>query len=80
MIRFCDNEVTCVLYNELDRRMILSYFFQDHMDEIVCVLDEQGKYKGNISYYSLINTDDVFKAMKKDYRSEEHTSELQSQR
>lgn len=41
MVRFCDNEVCCVLERELDRSAILDYFFQDHMDEIVCVLNEE---------------------------------------
>ncbi len=67
MIRFCDNEVSCVQYNELNRKMILNYFFQNHMNEIVCVIDQQGKYKGKISYYSLINTNDVFESIQEDY-------------
>lgn len=67
MIRFCDNEVCCILYNELERNKILKYFFQGHMDEIICVTDSEGRFKGKISYYSLINTDNVFQAVMEDY-------------
>lgn len=66
MVRFCDNEVCCVLERELDRSAILDYFFQDHMDEIVCVLNEEEKYVGKITYYSLINTDNVYEVVQKD--------------
>lgn len=66
MIRFCDNEVCCVAYGELNRNEILNYFFQDHMDDIVCVLDEQGGYNGKITYYSLINTENIFEAIQKE--------------
>lgn len=45
MIRFCDKEVCCVSYETLDRSEILSYFFQNHMDEMVCVMDAEGKYR-----------------------------------
>ena len=67
MIRFCDNEVCCILYDELERSKILKYFFQGHMDEIVCVIDAEGRFKGKISYYSLIHTDNVFEAVLEDY-------------
>ena len=66
MIRFCDNEVCCVLESELDRSTILNYFFQNHMDDIVCVLNEEEQYVGKITYYSLINMDDVYEAVQKD--------------
>ena len=66
MIRFCDNELCCVLESELDRSAILNYFFQNHMDDIVCVLNEEEQYVGKITYYSLINTNDVYEAVQKD--------------
>lgn len=67
MIRFCDNEICCITYDEMDRTEILNYFFQNHMDDIVCVVDFNGKYEGKIIYYSLINTNNIFEAIQKDY-------------
>lgn len=45
MIRFCDKEVCCVAYETLNRQEVLSYFFQGHMDDIVCVYVD-GQYMG----------------------------------
>lgn len=42
MIRFCDLEICCGKYNELDRNAMLNYFMQNHMDKLICVLDERG--------------------------------------
>lgn len=67
MIRFCDNEVYFVYSEDLDRNEILRYFLQDHMDEIVCVIDEKQNYKGMITYYSLINTESVLLALQEEY-------------
>ncbi len=66
MLRFCDNEVSCVLDMEMDRHEILDYFFQGHMDDIVCVFDIDGNYKGRITYYALINTNDISDAVQED--------------
>lgn len=66
MIRFRDNEVCCVVYDELNRSVLLNYFFKDHMDDIVCVLDKQGSYVGKITYYSLINAENVIDALQKE--------------
>lgn len=67
MIRFCDNEVCCVPYSELDKNLILNYFFQGHMDDNVCVIDTEGKFRGKITYYSLINSEDVYDAVVEDF-------------
>lgn len=67
MIRFCDREVYCVLYDDLDRNLILNYFFQGHMDEIICVTNTHGRYKGKISYFSLINAEDAYHAIMEDF-------------
>ncbi len=66
MIRFCDSEVCCIEYDELNRNTILNYFFQGHMDDIVCVVDANGMYKGKIVYYTLIGANDVFDSIEKD--------------
>lgn len=66
MIRFCDKEVCCVLKEELDRDVILNYFFEGHIDEVVCVTDSDGKYEGKLTYYTLINTDQIVDAVQKE--------------
>ena len=47
MIRFCNKEVHCIVYEKLDREELLNYFIRDHMDEIICVI-ENGRYQGRI--------------------------------
>lgn len=44
VLKFCDKEVSCIL--DMDRNEILDCFFQGHMDDIVCVFDVDGNYKG----------------------------------
>lgn len=66
MIRFCDKEVCCVLYDDLDREELLSWFFRGNMDEVVCVLNQDGTYRGRITYYSLINCDKAAEAVSYD--------------
>lgn len=56
MIRFCDKEVVCVGEVQ-DRQELIAYFLNGHRNEIVCVLDDQGKYKGKITYDSLLGKD-----------------------
>lgn len=67
MIRFCDKEVYCVLYGKLDRSALLSWFFRGSLDELVCVLNPDGSYRGRITYYSLINSEDAADAVLEDY-------------
>lgn len=67
MIRFCDSEVYCVSYEQLNRRELLNFFFKGNMDEIVCVMNSDGSYRGRISYYSLINCDTAADALLEDY-------------
>lgn len=67
MIRFCDKEVCCISYEELERGMLLHYFFQGNMDEMVCVLNTDGTYCGRITYYSLINCDRAEEAVLEDF-------------
>lgn len=67
MIRFCDKEVCCVYYGQLDRRSLLSYFFQGNLDEPVCVLNLDGTYRGWITYYALISCDKAEDAVSEDY-------------
>ncbi len=66
MIRFCDRAVYCVAYEQLDRRELLSFFFRGSRDEIVCVLNPDGSYRGRITYYSLINCDRAADAVLED--------------
>lgn len=54
MIRFCDKEVCCISEKELDRKKLVEYFLDGHRKELVCVLDERGKFVGSISYPSLL--------------------------
>ncbi len=66
MIRFCNKEVHCIVYEKLDREELLNYFIRDHMDEIICVI-ENGRYQGRITYYSLISCEDVYDALIEDF-------------
>ncbi len=67
MIRFCDKEVYCVFQDSLDRDLILKYFLNGHMDDIICIMDEAGGFKGKITYYSLINSQNIYKSIMKEY-------------
>ncbi len=59
MIRFCDREVDCVKIGELSRGELFSYFLSGNRDDILCVIDENERYKGVITYTSLLKCDDV---------------------
>ena len=69
MIRFCDKEAGYAEYDLLDRSELLSYFFSGHMDEIVCVFDDSElcRYRGKITYYSLIGCQNVYDAIQDEY-------------
>ena len=54
MIRFCDKEVCCISEAELDRQILMAYFFDGNRREPVCVLDESGKFVGIITYDLLL--------------------------
>lgn len=59
MIRFCDKEVFCVKADQLDRGELFCYFLNGHREDMLCVIDDDGKYKGNITYTSLLNSDNI---------------------
>lgn len=59
MIRFCDREVNCVIESGLTRSGLFSYFLNQNRDDILCVIDENGRFRGNITYISLLYSDDV---------------------
>lgn len=59
MIRFCDKEVQCFLYGELDRGELMQYFLEGHMDEVVYVIREDARYVGCITCYTLIGVDNI---------------------
>lgn len=59
MIRFCDKEACCVLERELNRQQMLIYFMNDHREDSVCVLDDDGKYCGHITYEGLLKNENV---------------------
>lgn len=56
MIRFCDKEVCCV-GEELNRQDLIAYFLNGHRQDIICIIDNQGKYRGKITYDSLLGKD-----------------------
>lgn len=66
MIRFCDREICCVEYGAIERRELLKYFFDGHMDDMVCVMNSDGSYRGRIVYYTLICSNDVCQAVLED--------------
>ncbi len=59
MIRFFDKEVNCVTSGELTRDRLFSYFLDGNREDILCVIDEDGRYQGNITYVSLLHSTDV---------------------
>lgn len=67
MIRFCDKEAYCVPKEQLDRSILLHWFFQGNMDEAVCVRNPDGTYQGWVSYYSLIHSENVKDAVLEEY-------------
>lgn len=65
MIRFCDKEICCVTESQMDRQEIVNYFLNGHRKEIVCVLDEEGKFFGSTTY-SMILGRELCKAINKE--------------
>lgn len=63
MIRFCDKEVFCISFNEMNRSELLCYFLNGHLDEPVCVFDSRGLYLGYITYYMLLKNSDTENAI-----------------
>ena len=57
MIRFCDKDVFCVEYGRINRSELLRYFLAGNLDEVVCVLDADGRYSGHITYWTLIQNE-----------------------
>lgn len=63
MIRFCDKEVFCVKADQLDRGELFCYFLNGHREDMLCVIDDDGKYKGNITYVSLLNSNSLLESI-----------------
>lgn len=59
MIRFCDREVICLDADCLTRGQLFTYFFNGHIEDTLFVVDDNGIYKGSITYNSLLNSSDV---------------------
>lgn len=66
MIRFCDKEICCVIESKLDRRQLMDFFMNGHREEIVCVLDEEGKFTGSVTYLSLLGKE-LLESVNRDY-------------
>ncbi len=54
MIRFLDKEIYCVTYNTMDRNQLLYFFLDDHIKDVICVLNEANEFFGIITYTSLL--------------------------
>ena len=54
MIRFLDKEIYCVTYNTMDRNQLLYFFLDDHIKDVICVLNEANEFLGIITYTSLL--------------------------
>ncbi len=67
MIRFFDREVFYVTYDTLDKNELLTCFSRVNLDSAACVIDANGKYKGEIFYNGLCRASDVHEAMIVDY-------------
>ena len=66
MIRFCDKDVFCVEYGRIDRSELLRYFLDGNLDEVVCVLDADGTYFGNIPYQVFVQNENTEQAILRD--------------
>ncbi len=66
MIRFCDKDVFCVEDGRINRSELLRYFLAGNLDEVVCVLDADGRYSGHITYWTLIQNEKTEYAILKD--------------
>jgi len=67
MIRFCDKDVNCVLYENLNREELLAYLFPQHIDETIYIFNKEGAYRGRIGYYSLVESIEIDDAISKEY-------------
>lgn len=67
MIRFCDREICSIFYEDLNRQQILNYFLMNNYDEVICIADEEGRYKGLITYYSLICSENIYDAVSESF-------------
>ena len=63
MIRFCDRETYFIKYENLDKKKLLDYFLNNHVDESVYVIDANGTYKGRILYHALLHSADIKDAL-----------------
>lgn len=66
MIRFCDREVYCITEAEMSIPQLREYFFDGHRDDMICIMDEAGKFTGTVTYYSFLGRD-LSEAVKKEY-------------
>lgn len=63
MIRFCDKDVYSINLCEVNREILFSYFLSGHRSELVCVINNFGKFHGLITYSSLLDSDNLNGAM-----------------
>lgn len=47
MVRFCDKEVICIELDKIKRQELLRYFLNDHIGDVICVVDNAGRLFGN---------------------------------
>lgn len=66
MIRFCDKDVSYVLYQNLNKEELLVHFSR-HLDEMIYVIDDGSSYIGRIGYNSLIECANVNDAISREY-------------
>ncbi len=67
MIRFFDREVFYATYDTLDKNELLACFSKVNLDSAACIIDINGKYKGEIFYNGLCHASDAYEAMIADY-------------
>lgn len=67
MIRFFDREVFYAAYETLDKNELLTSFSRIHLDSAACVVDKNGKYKGEIFYRGLLEASEPLEAIRTDY-------------
>lgn len=67
MIRFFDREIFYAIYETLDKNELLTCFSRVNLDSAACIVDINGRYKGEIFYNRLLHSSTAHEAMIADY-------------
>ncbi len=66
MVRFCDKDIVSIYYDSINRHELLRYFLRGHIDDMICVFDEDNEFMGTITYHSLGHNENIDEAIDRD--------------